>query len=95
MATINEYKLSTMNERDEVFFQALGGCIAGARKSKGLTQRQLSEMLGIAQQTLAHYEVARLKLPASFLPELSRIFDCTVDELLGMEEKKEGGLQYK
>ena len=52
-------------------------------------------MLGIAQQTLAHYEVARLKLSASFLPELSRILDCTIDELLGMEEKKESSLQYK
>lgn len=95
MKIINKYNLGTMNERDEVFFLALGRRIAEARKSKGLTQRKLAEMLGIAQQTLAHYEVARLKLSASFLPELSRVLDCTIDELLGMEEKKESSLQYK
>jgi hypothetical protein len=45
---------SAMNAKDEQFFKALGARIASARKTHELTQQQLAEQLGIAQQTLAH-----------------------------------------
>ena len=54
------------------------------RKEQGLSQQALAEQLGIAQQTYAHYEVARARVPASLLPELARIFGIGVDELLGL-----------
>ena len=38
-------------------------------------------MLGIAQQTLAHYEVARLRVPPSMLPTLAETFEVQVDVL--------------
>lgn len=78
-----------MNEKDEVFFHALGRRIALARKEKHLTQKQLAEFLGIAQQTMAHYEGAKLKISASCLPDLSRILGRSVDELLGIQEDKD------
>jgi transcriptional regulator with XRE-family HTH domain len=71
-----------MNSKHEAFFKELGVRIAQARKDRGLTQQQLADQLGIAQQTLAHYEIGRLRVVAALLPPLAEIFDLSVDELL-------------
>ena len=68
---------------DRGFFVALGKRIAQLRKEQGWTQQTLADELGVAQQTLAHYEGARLRLPASLLTRLVRLFGVGVDELIG------------
>ncbi len=68
---------------DKPFYAALGQRIAERRKALGLTQQQLAETLGIAQQTLAHYEVGRLRVAAALLPPLSRVLGLSLDELFG------------
>ena len=55
-----------------------------------LTQQQLAEQLGIAQQTLAHSEGARLRLPVSLLPELTRTLGLSSDELLAQDVARHG-----
>ena len=75
--------LTTMNASDEEFFQELGERIANARKAHGLTQQQLAEALGIAQQTMAHYEGGRSRLPVSMLPALAQLLTLSFDELMG------------
>jgi transcriptional regulator with XRE-family HTH domain len=72
-----------VNTKDESFFKGLGARVALARKQRGITQVQLSATLGIAQQTLAHYEGGRLRLPASLLPALAQALHVTAEELLG------------
>ncbi len=72
---------------DKAFFVALGHKVAQLRKEHGLTQQVLAEQLGIAQQTLAHYEGARLRVAASMLPQLAQIFSIPVDELIGQSTK--------
>ena len=69
---------------DEQFFKALGARIAELRKEQGLSQQALADELGIAQQTLAHYEVGRARMPVSLLPELARFFGVGTDDLLGL-----------
>lgn len=69
---------------DEHFFKALGSRIAELRKEQGLSQQALADELGIAQQTLAHYEVGRARMPVSLLPELARFFGVGTDDLLGL-----------
>ena len=76
--------LIIMNTRDELFFKALGARIARARKAHGLTQKQLAHTMGIAQQTLAHYEVGRARLPASMLPILTRLLTVSLEELIDL-----------
>jgi len=73
---------AAMKDKDANFFRALGERIAQARKEKGLTQATLAERLGVPQQTYAHYEVGRVRIAASMLPELADMFDVSVDELL-------------
>ena len=75
--------IATMNTRDEQFFKELGARIAKTRKEHGLTQQELSEQLGVAQQTLAHYEVGRARMPASMLPTVARLLTLSLDELMG------------
>ena len=82
---------TAMNTRDQEFFKELGERIANARKANGLTQQQLAEALGIAQQTLAHYEGGRSRLPISMLPALSQLLTLSFDELMGQTVNSRGG----
>lgn len=74
--------IATMDDKDTTFFKELGGRIARARKERGMTQQALADQLGIAQQTLAHYEVARARIAASLLPRVAERLDLSLDELL-------------
>lgn len=74
----------SMPTNDEQFLKSLGARIAELRKEQGLSQQALADQLEIAQQTLAHYEVGRARMPISLLPELARTFGVGVDELLGL-----------
>ena len=80
--TVTQRIIATMDGKDSAFFKELGARIATARKERGLTQAALADQLGIAQQTLAHYEVARARIAASFLPRVAELLDLSLDELL-------------
>jgi transcriptional regulator with XRE-family HTH domain len=82
MALIHPWT-TAMTPKDKQFYEALGGRIAQFRKAQSLTQQQLAERLGISQQTMAHYEVGRLRVPVSMLPELSEVLAVSFEELLG------------
>ena len=69
--------LVAVNTKEESFFKELGARLAQARKQQGITQVQLSATLGIAQQTLAHYEGGRLRLPTlACCPSWPRCSKC-------------------
>ncbi|WP_323840757.1 helix-turn-helix domain-containing protein [Photorhabdus africana] len=84
MARLTHRQIQAMKTKDETFFKELGARIALARKEQQLTQQQLAEQLGIAQQTMAHYEGGRLKVSAALLPLLAQILNLSLDELLGL-----------
>jgi len=67
---------------DKLFYQKLGQRIAQFRKAQDLTQQQLAEVLGISQQTMAHYEVGRLRIAVALLPPLTKALGITIEELL-------------
>lgn len=68
---------------DRAFYEQMGKRIATLRKARGLTQVQLAERMGVAQQTLAHYEAGRLRLLAGALPRLADELGVSVEDLLG------------
>jgi transcriptional regulator with XRE-family HTH domain len=84
MASQQHLLLQTMTSDEQQLIKALGARIATLRKEQGLSQQVLADDLGVAQQTLAHYEVGRLRMPVSLLPEFSQRFGVSVDELLGL-----------
>jgi len=86
MASLS-FQVTVVTPDEKVFYQALGQRVAALRKEQGITQVQLAESLGIAQQTLAHYEVGRLRMAAGTLPTLARLLSVSIEELLGEEPK--------
>ena len=87
----NTFTSLAVNPKDESFFKELGARIAQTRKDRDITQVQLAASLGVAQQTLAHYEGGRLRLPASLLPTLAQELQMPLDFLLGQPAAKAPG----
>lgn len=75
--------ITAVKSKDEQLFKELGARIALTRKARGLTQVQLAERLGIAQQTLAHYEGGRVRLTIDMLMDLARELHIGIAELVG------------
>jgi transcriptional regulator with XRE-family HTH domain len=73
---------------ERAFFAQLGARISNLRTTQGITQVQMADELGVSQQTINSYEVARRRVPVSALPVLAKIFDMTIDELLGEHLEK-------
>ena len=75
---------TNMDSRDTKFFKDLGLRMANARKARSLTQQQLADVLGIAQQSYAQYETGRARIQAAMLPKLAQHLGLTMDELMGV-----------
>ena len=68
-------------ERD--FFIALGERIALLRKTHGITQAQLAEVLGVSQQTVQADEVGRRRIQVAALPVVASTLSVSLEELFG------------
>ena len=55
--------------------------IAELRKSKGMTQKEIAELLLVSQQCVAGWETGARKPTTDKLPLLARALGCTIDEL--------------
>lgn len=73
----------TVTPSEQEFYKALGARIAELRRDRDLTQQQVANALGISQKTLAHYEVGRLRVAVSMLPDLAGVLGVSVPTLLG------------
>lgn len=51
------------------------------RKKKGLTQRQLGEMIGKSNNTISNYETGIISPEQDALFAITRALDCTLDDL--------------
>ena len=69
------------------FFVAMGERIAQLRKAHNLTQAQLAEVLGVAQQTVQGYEAGSRRIPVSTLPVVAQTLAVSLDELFGSQAK--------
>ena len=65
-----------------------GKFIAGERKRKALTQKQLAEALGISDKTISKWERGGGFPEVSLLLPLCRELDITVNELLAGERRR-------
>lgn len=55
------------------------------RKKKGLTQKELSSLIGVSQNTLSYWENGVYDIDTKSLQRLAAIFDVSVDYLLGKD----------
>lgn len=82
---LSDIAIMTISLDERAFFAELGTRMAQLRKEQGITQVQMAEALGVSQQTINSYEVARRRVPVSALPILAQLFGVGVDELLGIK----------
>ncbi|MBE6776711.1 MAG: helix-turn-helix transcriptional regulator [Ruminococcaceae bacterium] len=62
--------------------------IKNLRKSKDITQEQLAEIVGVSPQAVSRWECGTTYPDILLLPRLAEVFNTTVDELLGVNEKQ-------
>ena len=60
-------------------------CIKKFRLSKGLTQQDLAVLLGVRQNSVSLWERGFREPPIDKLIALSKIFNCSLDELVKEE----------
>lgn len=53
-----------------------------ARERSGMTQCDVAKALDIDQSTVSLWEVGKTRPRAKLLPELARLLDCSIEELL-------------
>lgn len=85
MLTPSQHVLLSLMADDKTFFKALGLRLAALRKDAGLSQQAVADQLGIAQQTLAHYEVGTARMPVSIVPAFAKLYGVDANELLGLQ----------
>ena len=63
--------------------ETMGKRISDLRKSKGMTQEQLAQRVGVTAQAVSKWENDLSCPDISILPQLAEALDVTTDELLG------------
>lgn len=66
----------------------IGNRIKKERAKKKITQEELAKMIGVSPSTIGMYEQNRREPDYKTLVELSKIFNCSVDYLLGLTDVK-------
>lgn len=66
---------------------SLGENLRILRKSKGFTQSELGSKIGVTQQAVQQYEKGYMTLSIVLLVEISRVLECTPNDILGFDGK--------
>lgn len=74
-----------------MFYAQLGRRIAERRKALNITQVDLAARLGLAQQTLAHYEGGVSRIAVETLTQVAETLATSVEELIGTPAKRGAG----
>lgn len=64
--------------------------IAFVRKQKGLTQKELADVIGIKQTLISDYETGRVRMFAEMIARFAIALGVSTDYLFGMKESKNG-----
>lgn len=59
--------------------------IAFLRKQKGMTQEELAKALHVSNQAVSKWESGQCCPDIQLLPDLAKLFDVTIDELMGYQ----------
>ena len=58
------------------------------RQDRDLTQKQIADILGVAQTTYSQYELDKRPMPIEYLIALCKFYEVSSDYMLGMSDKK-------
>ena len=60
----------------------MGELIAILRKTKGLTQRELADMLNVSDKAVSRWERSESYPDIELIPNIAKIFSISTDELI-------------
>lgn len=60
--------------------------LAEIRRERGLSQRQIAEVLDIPQQQYSRYENGKNEIPVRYIIALCQFYGITSDWLLGLDK---------
>ena len=66
----------------------IGKQLAAIRKSKGLTQTQLANIIGISQCMVSEYEIGRSTISVDMLARFCRALNCSSDALFNLSKER-------
>ena len=69
--------------------QEIGQVLKAAREAKGMTQKQVAEILGRRQQIVGHWETGYAQPDANTLFELCDIYGISIDDAFGKKKEDE------
>ena len=58
------------------------------RQDNDLSQKNVADMLGVAQTTYSHYELEKRPMPIDYLIALCKFYDVSADYMLGLSNRK-------
>ena len=67
----------------------IGKRIRELRRARNITQEKLAELLGVSFQSVSRWEAGTCYPDMELLPVLGKLFDVTVDYLMGVEQYQE------
>ena len=73
----------------------LGHRIRKLRENRELTQRDLSQILGLTPKMISFYENNQRTPPVDILAKIAEIFQVSTDYLLGIDSTAQSSLVYK
>jgi transcriptional regulator with XRE-family HTH domain len=73
-------------DKKEDILKKMGTRIKKLRTQKGLSQKDLAEMLSLGQAIIALYETGEREIKITTLLELTKIFDVSPNVILGYDE---------
>lgn len=65
------------------------------RKKRGYSQEQLAEKLGVSRQAVSKWERAEASPDTDNLIALAKIYEISLDELLGYREQRKDGVRRR
>ena len=77
------YSIFIMARKSKIEAPLFGKCLATCRKSRGLTQEELADRLGVSVSLVNYYERRTKNPTADVLLKLSDVLSVSTDELLG------------
>lgn len=57
-------------------------------QSKGITQKQLADKIGVSEQKISDWKSGRIKSYMKYLNKIAEVLDVSIDELSGVEPKE-------
>ena len=63
--------------------------IISVMKEKGIKQKELCDYLGKGEMVFSNWKAGRSESYKKYIPQIEEFFGCSVDYLLGKEQKKE------